>query len=766
LYVHELPAGDGIKQDFIAEDKGACPDEAGEIFTGPMLLEYEREILRESNGENVLLIMAGGLSTRKIMSLNVQFYLNRSSLAFLLNLNDDDRESLLRLESPFLREVSSIPRSRRGELYGLGGVFIASSRVMIADMIDGTINIGRISCLIINNVETIRDASTEAFILHLFRDRNKTGLIKSFCDSPIPLSYGYMPLERKMRCLRVDRILFYPRFHKSVERSLDADVELNEIRFRLTRSMSQMQIILLEILDSLLRSIPGRDERGEISSEAILFSSFYCILRNYGVNNGRVMEDIRNIKMLVSFLYSADPMSFYTLARRLYQEQIGLEKEGTWINLTISHVLLEKAKEACNKVKPPEDGEEMNEGGANDRLQEGMSESLSEDSSCKRPRISEGCDPPFSSLSVEEARRMYNTNPKIEKLVELLQKTKRTVVLASSQLIKEYLIGALACFELVEDRIRVLTHYEFKYFESEYDEAVFVDPCQASVRKIETYGKQAHVRVHFLIYADSLEEQKHLNEIRNEKQAFERLIEERARLPLALGLENEVIDLEETEDAEREYVIVVDVRELRSDLPYFLFRAGNRICISTLTTGDYLLGPQTCIERKTVPDFVSSLNNGRLYSQMSMLCHRYSKPYLLLEFDGRPSLSDHYSHNQDTFRNSILARLCLLLLSFSRMRIIWSDSGLFTTRVIRDMQRREEQDPEVEGDALDPVLQEILLSIPGINQLNLRRVVGGFGSLRELLLASKGQLEDVVSAESAELIYNFFRRRLPSPTAE
>ena len=116
-----------------------------------------------------------------------------------------------------------------------------------------------------------------------------------------------------------------------------------------------------------------------------------------------------------------------------------------------------------------------------------------------------------------------------------------------------------------------------------------------------------------------------------------------------------MIDIDEYESHNAEHTIVVDIRELRSGLPFYLFRTKNILKISTLAVGDYLISPKTCIERKTVADLVSSLNSGRLYLQARMLCHGYVNPVLLLEFDGRPCLSDHYNHNQDTFRNSVLA---------------------------------------------------------------------------------------------------------------
>lgn len=65
---------------------------------------------------------------------------------------------------------------------------------------------------------------------------------------------------------------------------------------------------------------------------------------------------------------------------------------------------------------------------------------------------------------------------------------------------------------------------------------VMYDPDPAFVRRIEAY-RAAHegldVRVYFLMYKDSVEEQRYLSGIRKEKDAFERLIREKGVSRLA-----------------------------------------------------------------------------------------------------------------------------------------------------------------------------------------------------------------------------------------
>jgi DNA excision repair protein ERCC-4 len=57
--------------------------------------------------------------------------------------------------------------------------------------------------------------------------------------------------------------------------------------------------------------------------------------------------------------------------------------------------------------------------------------------------------------------------------------------------------------------------------------------------------------------------------------------------------------------------------------------------IQTIPVGDYIISPQTAIERKRGDDLVASITDGRLFSQLQNLCQYYSQPVLILENPSR-----------------------------------------------------------------------------------------------------------------------------------
>jgi DNA excision repair protein ERCC-4 len=60
------------------------------------------------------------------------------------------------------------------------------------------------------------------------------------------------------------------------------------------------------------------------------------------------------------------------------------------------------------------------------------------------------------------------------------------------------------------------------------------------------------------------------------------------------------------------FQVIVDMREFRSSLPSILHASGLQLIPTTLTVADYVLTPDICVERKSIPDLVSSFNSGRL----------------------------------------------------------------------------------------------------------------------------------------------------------
>ena len=79
-------------------------------------------------------------------------------------------------------------------------------------------------------------------------------------------------------------------------------------------------------------------------------------------------------------------------------------------------------------------------------------------------------------------------------------------------------------------------------------------------------------------------------------------------------------------------VITVDIRERRSKVCGYLEKS-QRIVIeyADLASGDYVCGPGVAVERKEATDFVNSIMNNRIFSQVHHLKAEYENPIFLIE---------------------------------------------------------------------------------------------------------------------------------------
>ncbi len=164
---------------------------------------------------------------------------------------------------------------------------------------------------------------------------------------------------------------------------------------------------------------------------------------------------------------------------------------------------------------------------------------------------------------------------------------------------------------------------------------ILYDPHIDFVRQVEVYAASVKtpVRVYFMVYKDSVEEQGFLVSLQKEKLAFDKLMQEKSAMAAFDSSANQRGALKAdpydtvssrkaggpTEaEAESEVPrVIVDMREFRSDLPPMLHQRGIDIEPVTLEVGDYLLSDDLCIERKSLSDLIGSLNSGRLYTQVS-----------------------------------------------------------------------------------------------------------------------------------------------------
>ncbi|KAI1436428.1 DNA repair endonuclease XPF [Xylaria sp. CBS 124048] len=362
-------------------------------------------------------------------------------------------------------------------------------------------------------------------------------------------------------------------------------------------------------------------------------------------------------------------------------------------------------------------------------------------------------------------------------------------------------------FELYDMQDLVIVHaYEGDQDEHVLEEVkpryiIMYEPDASFIRRVEVYRSShndRNVRVYFMFYGGSVEEQRYLASVRREKDCFTRLIKERASMSVVM-----TVDAKGAEDPQEAFLrtvntriagggrltataeqprVVVDVREFRSSLPSLLHGRNLNVIPCMLTVGDYILSPSICIERKSISDLISSFKDGRLYSQAETMFQHYKNPMLLIEFDQNKSFTlepfadlsgNLRSVNPNEAPSDLQSKIVLLTLAFPRLRIIWSSSPYQTAEIFENLKTQEsEPDPVVavragldkDMNAEDQVFnmepQEMLGVVPGVTPQNLKNLILTAENVRAVANMTIDELDPVIGKEAAGKVHRFFNRNL------
>ena len=393
-------------------------------------------------------------------------------------------------------------------------------------------------------------------------------------------------------------------------------------------------------------------------------------------------------------------------------------------------------------------------------------------------------------------------------------------------------------------------HQMLLRFEPDY--VIMFDPEIAMLRELEVYSalqdsQSRHVHLDFLMYENSVEQKRYIASIESEKAAFDQLVFDKAKmiLPTAepgrmaglsgaasetpvkqpkrsllstdLGADNgedirgatyqayqstmgKATDRNQQsrrggESAPVVQRVIVDVREFRSSLPSLLHSRNINIVPCTLEVGDYVLSPQICVERKSVPDLFSSFLSGRLFKQMEQMSRHYKSPVLLIEFDrNKPfHLLGRHELGADISNKHIISKICLLVLHYPTVRFVWSRDSYITCDIFLQL-KHEQFQPDLDAawlaagdsgalgtvgvsdigtagisttvsaldDSEDAALSmtsfDILRRLPGVMSTNIRQIINNVNSLVELCETPLPKLIEWMGEASGRKLYKFLQK--------
>jgi len=703
------------------------------------MLDFENEMFLDILNEDGLVVAAKGIGLESVFISLLKVYSDAGNLVLVLGTSNKEEEYFINeLDSMAVKPLPRLLSSEysvndRQSVYLEGGVIFSSSRILVVDMLMDRIPVDMITGILVFKAHKMIETSQEAFILRLFRQKNKKGFIKAFSSSPVSFTRGFSQVSRVMKCLFIRHLFLWPRFQGTLQSTLNEhQPDVIEIRLPLTPSQVTIQTAVLDLVQFAVRELkrinPSLDLE-EMSVENALSKSYHKIIKfqlepvwhQLSGKTKQLIADLGTLRTLLLSLTQYDCVTFNSVVKSLKTTEKALKSAG-WMLLDAAENLFVTSKARVSATSIDSTEPLLEENPKWTALTEVMKEIQSEMDS----RPGGGELPSWKTLIVAEddrtclqlkqilqvGSRQFLSNIHHKSIAPdqdgennyhgFKRKTSEesTVEFIDQSIMIQSLRGGSDPFALRQTLYKMRPRF-----------IVIYDCDMSFVRQVELYQAVHHenkVRVYFLVYDASAEEQAYLTTLRREKEAFEMLIREKGTMVVPEDREGRFDDHPELDRDPRKAsemalvsrdtreaaapkernIVIVDMREFRSELPSLLHRRGIDILPITIEVGDYILTPDICVERKSLSDLIGSLNNGRLYNQAQEMTRHYAKPMLLIEFDHDKPFAlqgKYYLSNDDASLTDVTSRLQLLTLHFPKLRIVWSPGPYATAEIFEEL---------------------------------------------------------------------------------
>lgn len=197
--------------------------------------------------------------------------------------------------------------------------------------------------------------------------------------------------------------------------------------------------------------------------------------------------------------------------------------------------------------------------------------------------------------------------------------------------------------------------------------------------------------------------------------------------------------------------VVVDEREYRADLPQLFKEHDDVRSVETelLEVGDVIVDGEIVFERKSISDFVGSIQNRRLESQIDRMYKMFEpeKSYVIIEGDMREfwglTHSDFSPESACGFVGSISARWqCVPLFASNKRNLVD-----MTTRISRkhiESTERVVREPESSPTrANDDFFSRTVLQLNGVGKSKIDPLRKEFSTVKALSRAKKVELKSI-----------------------
>ncbi|KAF7437499.1 hypothetical protein PC9H_004340 [Pleurotus ostreatus] len=302
----------------------------------------------------------------------MKIYDSPKNLVLLLNASQEEESEigeelgLMGCRNPGLRIVDFEKTNKeRQDLYKKGGLISVTSRILVVDMLQANIPTELISGIIVLHAEKVTALVLEAFIVRLYREKNRTGFLKAFTDQPEHITSGLSPLKNIMKELQLRSVHIYPRFHQEIKKSLERRrADVIELSQPLTTSMSEIHQAIIQCITTTLSELRRSNtslDLDDFNVENAYFRSFDIIVRRQldsvwhkvGPKTKQLVNDLGTLRRLLTFLLSYDCLQFQAYLETLVASSTTSSSGGAkqhpspWMVTDAANIIFQAAKRRC-----------------------------------------------------------------------------------------------------------------------------------------------------------------------------------------------------------------------------------------------------------------------------------------------------------------------------------------------------------------------------------------------------------------------------------
>tara|TARA_Y100000310_G_scaffold89923_1_gene87094 strand:+ start:54576 stop:56780 length:2205 start_codon:yes stop_codon:yes gene_type:complete len=285
------------------------------------------------------------------------------------------------------------------------------------------------------------------------------------------------------------------------------------------------------------------------------------------------------------------------------------------------------------------------------------------------------------------------------------------------------------------------------------DKVLFYEPVPSAIRSIQRRGRTGRLEegtVTILLTANTRDEAYRWSAHHKEKRMYRNLEKLKGSFSF---LQERNVTLQKFIPKEQVVAILADHREKDNKVVKELIDLGVSVKTSQLETADYIVSGKVGVELKKIPDFVSSIIDGRLLEQVRDLRNNFEKAVLIIEGE-----QDIYAIRK-VHANAIRGMLSTIVLNF-HVPILYTKNPMDTAAMLAVMAKREQH--KEGGFAYHPIkpktvqqqLEFIISSFPSIGVNTARILLKNFGTIEAVLNASESELEALkgIGQKTAERI--------------